>query len=98
MIDIFDKYVETIEKTDPIHCTGSVIRVRGMLLESRGPQSVIGEICYIHVPRNNMIIPAEVVGLNGTTVQLMAYSETQGVEIGCRVVASGELLSVPVSR
>lgn len=96
MKSIIDKYLESIEETETILCTGKVTCVRGMLIESNGPQSVIGEICQIEVPRGDGIIYAEVVGLNGTTVQLMSYSDTKGIEIGCRVVASGSVLKVGV--
>jgi flagellum-specific ATP synthase len=96
MIDIFDKYVSVVTGTDPIKYTGTVKRVRGMLIESTGPQAVIGEVCQILLSRGNDPVFAEVVGLDGTTVQLMSYSTVQGIEIGCKVVASGSVLSVTV--
>ena len=103
---IFHKYLDTADSTDPIKCIGRVNRVHGLLIESRGPQAVIGEICRIDIPsipspnirdRCKSIL-AEVVGLNGETVQLMSYEETEGLEIGCRVTASGSRLEVGVSR
>jgi flagellum-specific ATP synthase len=96
MIDIFNKYVDAVDETDPIKFTGTIVRVRGMLIESNGPQAVIGEVCQILLSRGNAPVFAEVVGLDGTTVQLMSYSDVQGIEIGCRVIASGSVLSVPV--
>ena len=96
MTGIFSKYVEAVEETDPIKYTGVVRRVRGMLIESTGPQAVIGELCQILLSRGNESVYAEVVGLDGTTVQLMSFSDVQGIEIGCRVIASGSVLSVPV--
>jgi flagellum-specific ATP synthase len=96
MIDIFDKYVTAVEEIDPIKYTGIVCRVRGMLIESTGPQAVIGEVCQIILSRGNEPVFAEVVGLHGNTVQLMSYGDVQGIEIGCAVIASGSVLSVPV--
>ena len=96
MIDLFYKYVSAVESTDPIKYTGTVNRVRGMLIESTGPQAVVGEVCQILLSRGHEPVFAEVVGLSGTTVQLMSYSDVQGIEIGCRVIASGSVLSVPV--
>ncbi|ULQ60155.1 FliI/YscN family ATPase [Brucepastera parasyntrophica] len=96
MVEIFNKYISAVEETDPIKYTGSVIRVQGMLVESSGPQVVIGEVCQIVLPRGNKTVYAEVIGLNGTTVQLMSYSDIQGIEVGCRVIASGSVLTVPV--
>lgn len=105
----FSKYLDVIRETEPIKCAGAVVRVRGLLIESRGPQAVIGEVCVIYV-RDTSIgrdadgvhsereIKAEVVGLAGEgIVQLMCYGEITGVEAGCRVKATGELLSVPCS-
>ena len=98
METIFTKYMERVEQTETVHYIGSVIRVRGMLVESRGPQAVIGEICKIAIPSAGTHVLAEVVGLYDTTVQLMAYGDTKGIEIGCTVTASGSVLQVAVGR
>jgi len=108
MGSIFEKYLETAELIDPIKCIGHVTRVQGLLIESRGPQAIVGEICRIELNQNNVQISgggtlgkeqiqAEVVGLRNDTVQLMVYGETDGIEIGCRVIASGARLNVAVS-
>ena len=94
---VFEKYLETAEHTDPIKCTGKVTKVQGLLVESRGPQAIIGEICRIEVPKGKGMIRAEVVGLRNETVQLMAFEETDGLEVGNRVIAQGSRLEVPVS-
>lgn len=98
MPTLFDKYIESIEQTETILYNGTVTRVRGMLIESHGPQSVIGEICHIIIPSTGESIAAEVIGLNQTTVQLMAFGETKGIEIGAKVVASGSILKVGVGK
>jgi flagellum-specific ATP synthase len=95
---LFDKYLETTERVDPIKCVGRIFRVQGLLIESRGPQAIIGEICRIEAPRGRGLIRAEVVGLRDEIVQLMAYEETDGIEVGNRVIASGSRLEIPVSR
>ena len=94
---VFEKYLETAERTDPIKCTGRVSKVQGLLVESKGPQAIIGEICRIEVPKGDGTIRAEVVGLRNETVQLMAFEETTGLEVGSRVIAQGSRLEVPVS-
>jgi flagellum-specific ATP synthase len=98
MASIFSKYREIVEQTDTIKCVGRVSKVQGVLIESRGPVAVIGELCRIIAPRGRGIIHAEVVGLREETVQLMAYEETGGIEVGNRVIASGGCLEVPVSE
>ena len=96
MTSPFDKYLDAVSETEPIKRTGVVSRVQGLLIESRGPQASVGELCRINLKDNTESIIAEVIGLNGSTVQLMAYEDIQGVEIGCDVIASGTMLSVPV--
>ncbi|MDR2543410.1 MAG: FliI/YscN family ATPase [Treponema sp.] len=97
-LDIFDKYIESTERTDPIKCIGTIIKVQGLLIESHGPQAIIGEICRIICPKGKGEIRAEVVGLYGEIVQLMPFDETDGIEIGDRVIALGSRLEVPVSE
>jgi flagellum-specific ATP synthase len=96
-MDGFGKYIKAIEKADPIKYVGRVTKVLGLLVESHGPQAVIGEVCQIVVPRIGRTSFAEVVGLRDDVVQLMAYEGLEGIEVGCAVIATGELLSVPVS-
>ncbi|MCR4790953.1 MAG: FliI/YscN family ATPase [Treponemataceae bacterium] len=108
MENLFEKYVNNIKDVDTIHYTGNVIAVKGNLVESKGPRSVIGEICTIKVANMNYngahesekYIPllAEVTGLNGTTVQLTCYGDTKGIEVGCEVVGSGSILKVGVGE
>jgi flagellum-specific ATP synthase len=98
MEEVIGKYLNYTQKTDPIKCIGKVSKVQGLLIESRGPQAIIGEICRIITPKGRGQIKAEVVGLKDEIVQLMAYEETDGIEVGDRVVALGSRLEVPVSQ
>lgn len=91
------KYIDAVDHVDPIKYTGTVTRVQGLLIESKGPQAVIGEVCQILVPRGAGLVYAEVVGLNKEAVQLMAYSEFEGIEMGNTVIATGDRLTVQVS-
>jgi flagellum-specific ATP synthase len=96
-VSIFDKYTKRLDSIDPIKWTGVVERIQGLLIESHGPHAVVGELCQILVPEGRGMVWAEVVGLRGKTVQLMAYDEVEGIEVGNMVIAMGESLSVPVS-
>ena len=95
---VFEKYIESAQRTDPIKCVGKISKVQGLLIESRGPQAIIGEICRIIAPKGCGRIMAEVVGLRDEIVQLMAFDETHGIEVGDRVIALGSRLEVPVSK
>jgi flagellum-specific ATP synthase len=92
---IFDKYMEAVKTADTIKCVGRVFRVHGLLVESVGPQSVVGEICHIETREGSRL--AEVVGLNGATTQLMVYGLMEGIELGAKVIASGSGLKIPCS-
>lgn len=96
-MDLIAKYLDAVERSDPIKYTGRVVKVQGLLVESRGPQAVVGELCQILIPRLGKVAWAEVAGLRGETVQLMSYSGLDGIEVGCSVIATGEMLRVPVS-
>ncbi|GHU21394.1 flagellum-specific ATP synthase FliI [Spirochaetia bacterium] len=97
METLVKKYLDTAARVDTIKCVGHISRVQGLLIESRGPVAVIGEMCRIEAPKSPGPIFAEVVGLNSEIVQLMPYQETDGIEVGNRVVASGSRLDVGVS-
>ena len=98
METVIEKYLSAVEREDPIKCAGKVVKVQGLLIESHGPQAIIGELCRIVAPKGHGMLRAEVVGLRDQIVQLMVFDETAGIEVGCAVIATGELLSVSVSR
>jgi len=94
----FSKYINQVSRTETILYVGHVTCVNGLEIESEGPCSSIGEICTIHIPRNNTTLMAEVVGLDGSIVKLTAFGDTGGIEVGCEVIASGHELQVGVGE
>ncbi|GMO47881.1 MAG: flagellar protein export ATPase FliI [Termitinemataceae bacterium] len=95
MENTFAKYLNTVRETETLVYVGHVKSVQGLLIEAVGPQSVIGEICKIDSGGKEVL--AEVVGLDGYTVKLMAYGETNGLQIGSEVRASGKQLEIKCS-
>lgn len=93
----FSKYLETVCDTETILYTGKVIAVKGLEIESEGPRSMIGEICTIRLGDGSKLL-AEVVGLDGINVKLTPFGDTKGIEVGCEVVGSGNVLQVPVGN
>jgi flagellum-specific ATP synthase len=81
----------------PENTEGRISKVQGLLIESRGPQALIGEICHIETSWDVGVIQAEVVGLRDEIIQLIAYGKTACIGIGDRVIASGRRLEVMVS-
>ncbi|MFW5683471.1 MAG: FliI/YscN family ATPase [Spirochaetota bacterium] len=94
---VFDKYTAVVDRTETIRHIGRIERVQGLLIESAGPQAVVGEVCQIELTPGGPMVWGEVVGLKGRTVQLMPFTEIDGIQVGSRVIASGRTLSVPVS-
>lgn len=85
--------VETFKKF------GKVNRVVGLMIESQGPESSIGDVCKIHVnssKNGHQVILAEVVGFNNEFVILMPYTSIREISIGCLVEGTGKPLEIKV--
>ncbi len=95
---MFEKYNAVLEDLDPIKYIGHVQRVKGLMIESHGPHGMVGELCLIDVPKGRGTVPAEIVGFTEDSVQLMPFEGMEGIEAGCRIIATGECLSIPVSE
>jgi flagellum-specific ATP synthase len=92
------RYHEAVRRTDTMRLNGRVCQVVGVLIESLGPASRMGEVCHIHTGRNAPPIPAEVVGFRGNRVLLMPLSGIGDVAHGNEVVATGKPLALRVDR
>lgn len=90
------KYRWLVSRTDPVRLNGNVCQVVGVVVESIGPASRIGEVCKIHAGRNRPPIPAEVVGFRDNRVLLMPLGEMGDIAHGNEVVSTGRGLTVPV--
>lgn len=93
-----DKLCHAVRAAETLKFYGYITRVRGLVVESRGPRAKLGELCYIERGPSQPAIPSEVVGFDGERVLLMPYGNLAGVEPGARVVASGRFFTVPVGR
>ena len=91
--------VEQIPNLNTFKKYGRVTRVVGLMIESQGPESSIGDVCKIHVQtvRNgHQVILAEVVGFKDEIVILMPYASLKEISIGCLVEGTGTPLEVKV--
>ncbi|MBQ7516661.1 MAG: flagellar protein export ATPase FliI [Schwartzia sp.] len=91
------KFTQAIDDAEPIKMSGKITQIIGLVIESRGPNVSMGELCYISsrfpgVPP----IPAEVVGFREGLVLLMPIGEMQGIGPGCEVVSAQKTLQVKV--
>ena len=91
------KFSRAIEDTEPIKMSGKVTQVVGLVIESKGPNVSLGELCYIKSRFPNIEpIPAEVVGFREGLVLLMPIGEMQGIGPGCEVLSAQKTLRVKV--
>lgn len=89
--------IHTIDSLDSYKRYGKVKRVVGLMIESRGPESSIGDLCYIYTGSSKKTkIPAEVVGFKDENVLLMPYLQVTHISPGSIVEATDEPLTVKV--
>lgn len=91
--------IEQIPNIPTFKKFGRVTRVVGLMIESRGPDSSIGDVCKIHVETSkngHQIILAEVVGFKDEIVVLMPYTSLREISIGCLVEGTGAPLEIKV--
>ncbi|AFS78609.1 flagellum-specific ATP synthase FliI [Gottschalkia acidurici 9a] len=90
------KYIELVKDSEFIKYSGKITKVTGLTIESEGPLSSIGELCYIYPFNEQEPILAEVVGFKEDKILLMPFGEMEGIRPGSTVVASGHSLRVNV--
>jgi flagellum-specific ATP synthase len=91
------KYTNAIEGMDPIKYYGRVRNVRGLIIEGRGPEACIGEVCRIRIKPGHEVL-AEVVGFERDVIKLMAIGDMEGIAPGCVITATGRSLVIPVGE
>jgi flagellum-specific ATP synthase len=91
-----DRYFQRLKTIDPIKTNGKLIQVLGLVMESVGPPSSIGELCHLRSKRTGSVIRAEVVGFRDNRVLLMPLGENEGVAPGDEVIAQNTTFSTTV--
>ncbi len=91
------KFTQAIDDAEPIKMSGKITQIIGLVIESRGPNVSMGELCYINSRFPGVApIPAEVVGFREGLVLLMPIGEMQGIGPGCEVISAQKTLQVKV--
>ena len=87
-----------VEQIDTLKRYGKVKRVIGLMIESQGPESSIGDVCWIYVSNKakQRRIQAEVVGFKEESVILMPYTDIQEIAPGSVVEATKKPLEIKV--
>ena len=92
----FAIYQQVLRETESIIHKGKVDKIIGLVIESVGPQSNIGDVCRIYTARGDKSIRAEVVGFKEEKVLLMPFEDINGIGPGSVVESTGDVLRIPV--
>ncbi len=96
--DRIKKYKEMISHNDFMEMSGTVQKVVGMTIESRGPMVKMGDICKVYPHFGDQAVLAEVLGFKDQSVVLMPFGNVSGIGAGNKVVATGQEYMVPVGE
>ncbi|RYL95344.1 flagellar protein export ATPase FliI [Sporolactobacillus sp. THM7-4] len=93
-----EQLIEALRSIDSYRRFGKITRVVGLLIESRGPSSAVGDVCIIHMRNGERKVMAEVVGFRDENVLLMPYTSVASISPGCLVEGTGKPLQVKVNE
>lgn len=84
----FSRYTSAIHRMEPVRMEGEVIELVGLIVESRGPASAIGDFCEIRT-RSGRTIRSQVIGFRNGRVLSMPLEDTGGLSLGDPIIARG---------
>ena len=90
--------LQRVRQTRLVENRGLVRQVIGLVIESEGPLTAVGEVCRIESARHDGTTLAEVVGFRNNRVLLMPLGETHGIHPGSEVISLGGPLQAPVGE
>ena len=93
-----DKYLDIIKKTQTIKQIGKITEIIGLTIESDGPKSSIGDLCYIYNELDEEPTMAEVVGFRKDKILLMPLASPDGIRPGALVVNTGDAMKIGVGN
>jgi FliI/YscN family ATPase len=89
-------YMAALERIEPVRHEGEVVELVGLIIESRGPASAIGDFCEVQT-RGGRSIRTQVIGFRNGRVLSMPLEDTGGLCLGDRIIARGGEGDVEVS-
>jgi flagellum-specific ATP synthase len=82
----FSRYFRLVDSIDPCVAVGTVTEMVGLLIESSGPATALGDFCEIHTTQSRTV-RVQVIGFRNGRVLSMPLEETGGIQMGDRIVA-----------
>jgi len=96
VLEVIDKYIDHLDRLDLVKVNGRVSEVIGLVIESVGPTSSLGDVCSIRSREGEEICLSEVVGFRSNRVLSMVLGSASSISPGSEIVASGKTFSVGV--
>ena len=93
-----DKYLNIIRNAHTIKQVGKITEIIGLTIESDGPKSSIGDLCYIYNELGDEPIMAEVVGFRKDKILLMPLASPDGIRPGASVINTGGAMKIGVGN
>jgi flagellum-specific ATP synthase len=90
--------LDSIDSLDSYKRFGKVARVVGLMIESKGPEASIGDVCHIFIggSKKERKVLAEVVGFRDEYVILMPFTNVKDISPGSIVEATSKPLQVKI--
>jgi flagellum-specific ATP synthase len=81
----FESFHTALDDVNLMSCKGSVVRVSGLTVESKGPALGLGQLCRINF-KDERFISAEVVGFKNENLILLPLEHVEGITPGDTVI------------
>jgi len=91
------RYLRSLARMPTTVASGKVAQQIGLLVESDGPAAGLGDFCEIRAA-NGRSIRTQVIGFRSGKLLSMPLEETDGLQMGDRIVARSEAAQVPVGN
>lgn len=91
-----EKFIDIVENVETIKPIGRVTEIKGLIIESDGPEGSIGDLCYIYKKNEEKPIWSEVVGFKDGRILLMPLGSMDGIQPGSIVLNTGEPMKIRV--
>ncbi len=92
------KYLDIINNAGTIKEIGKITEIIGLTIESDGPKSSIGDLCYIYNEYGEEPTMAEVVGFKKDKILLMPLASPDGIRPGALVINTGGSMKIGVGN
>jgi len=96
VLEHIEKYIDRLGNLELVKVNGRVSEVIGLVIESIGPTSSLGDVCSIKSRSGEELCLSEVVGFRSNRVLSMVLGSASSISPGSEIVASGKTFSVGV--